>query len=127
MIMPLGLINYMIKIPFIRLVYGFVSGILLCYSMYGYEIYHILIDCFVTYFFLKFFGRKYSAFFILIFTMGHISFCHIWRMINDYGGWSMDVTGIYMMQVVKFSAMCFSYEDGAKSDDEIKNSYMKDK
>lgn len=125
MIMPLGFINYFIKKPSFRLIYGLFSGLFLSYSMYGYEIYHIIIDCFVTYFFLVNFGRKVSAFFILIFSMSHLSIGHIYRMMTDYGGWRMDISGISMMYVVKFSAMCFSYEDGAKNDDEIKNSYMK--
>ena len=126
-IFPLGLINYALKSPFIRLVYGFITGILLMYYMYGYEVYHLVIDCFVTYLFIQFFGRKKSGFFILIFTILHLSYIHVNRMIYDYGGWSMDVSGIYMMLVVKFSALTFSYEDGGKHNDELKSEYMKEK
>eukprot|EP00340_Litonotus_pictus_P007695 CAMPEP_0170519258 /NCGR_PEP_ID=MMETSP0209-20121228/4749_1 /TAXON_ID=665100 ORGANISM="Litonotus pictus, Strain P1" /NCGR_SAMPLE_ID=MMETSP0209 /ASSEMBLY_ACC=CAM_ASM_000301 /LENGTH=301 /DNA_ID=CAMNT_0010805107 /DNA_START=352 /DNA_END=1254 /DNA_ORIENTATION=+ len=48
-------------------------------------------------------------------------------MIDDYGGWVLDFSGIYMMSVVKFSSFAFSYEDGGKPDSEIKNGYMKEK
>lgn len=127
MIFPLGFINYYLTSPVIRLVYGLVSGILLSYYMYGFEIYHLFIDALVTYFYLKFFGRKKSAFFVLIFTISHLSFSHIKRMLNDYGGWSMDVSGLYMMLVVKFSAFAFSYEDGGKNEEDLKNDYMREK
>ncbi len=39
----------------------------------------------------------------------------------------MDISGIYMMSLVKFSAFAFSYEDGSKADSDIKNDYMKEK
>lgn len=48
-------------------------------------------------------------------------------MITDWGGWKMDITTIYMMSICKFSALAFSYEDGAKQDSEIKSSYHKSK
>lgn len=124
LIFPLGFINYFMKGKTARLIYGLVSGILLCYYMYGYEIYHIAIDVLFTHYFISWFGRKRSPFIVLTFTMAHISFVHINRMLFDYGGWNLDVSGIYMMSVVKFSATAFSYDDGCKSDEEIKNGYM---
>lgn len=48
-------------------------------------------------------------------------------MIEDFGGWNLDVSTIYMMSVVKFSAMAFSYEDGGKQESEISSSYLKEK
>jgi hypothetical protein len=95
--------------------------------MYGIDIIHLVIDSVFTYFFITYFGRKKSAFWVLIFTLAHISYVHIERMIYDYGGWSMDISGIYMMSLVKFSAFAFSYEDGSKADSDIKNDYMKEK
>lgn len=124
-IFPIGYANRFIKDVQQRLIFGLITGLLLCYSMYGYTIYHLIIDTLFTHYFITWFGRKYSSFFIMLFTLAHISYCHIERMYLDYGGWSMDVTGIYMMSVVKFSAMGFSYEDGAKEDSEILSSHMR--
>ena len=54
-----------------------------------------------------------------------MSYIHIYRMIVDYGGWKMDVSGIYMMTIVKFSSMAFSYEDGGKEDSSLRG-YLKE-
>ncbi len=48
-------------------------------------------------------------------------------MIEDFGGWNLDATTIYMMSICKFSSLAFSYEDGEKKDEEIKNSYHRSK
>ena len=48
-------------------------------------------------------------------------------MIEDYGGWQLDVSVIYMMTIIKFSSLAFSYEDGAKSDAELKCTYHRKK
>ena len=124
---PFSLVNYHIKCPTKRLIFGLVTGISLCFNMYGIDVYHLIIDSLVTHFFIVNYGRKISAFAILIFTLIHISYVHIERMYTDYGGWSLDISGIYMMTVVKFSAYAFSYEDGGKDDSEFRNEYMKSK
>jgi len=76
---------------------------------------------------LKFFGRKLSAFYILGFTVGHLSYLHIHRMVIDWGGWGMDISTIYMMSICKFSAIAFSYEDGAVMEQDLTDKYMRTK
>jgi hypothetical protein len=88
---------------------------------------HIILASVLTYLFMKFFGRKLSAFWVLSLTVAHLSYLHISRMINDFGGWSLDVTTIYMMSICKFSALAFSYEDGEKDDRDFKSKYHKEK
>jgi len=86
-----------------------------------------LVATLFTYLFLRFFGRKLSAFYVLGFTVAHLSYLHIYRMVTDYGGWRMDVSTIYMMSICKFSAIAFSYEDGAVKEQELKDKYMRTK
>lgn len=124
---PLGLINYIFKNPTTRLWYGLVTGFILQYLMYGWGLIHIFIATSVTYAFMVFFGRKLSAFWIVGLTVAHLSFLHIKRMIEDFGGWQLDVTTIYMMSICKFSGLAFSYEDGGKTDGDIKSSYHRAK
>lgn len=81
----------------------------------------------ITYLFLKFFGRKVSGFYLLAFTFLHLSYLHIKRMIEDYGGWQLDISVIYMMTIIKFSSLAFSYEDGAKNHSDLKCTYHKKK
>ncbi len=121
------MINYFIKNPQARMIYGMITGIFLCYNLYGYKIYHLFLDAIITHYFISNYGRKLSAFWILIVTLIHISYIHISRMLEDFGGWNLDVSTIYMMSVVKFSAMAFSYEDGEKPDDKIESSYLREK
>ncbi len=124
---PLGVFNYYIKNPKLRLWYGFLTGFGLQYLMYQNDSLHLVAATFMTYLFLQFLGRKVSAFWVLGLTVLHLSVLHIHRMIVDWGGWNLDSTTIYMMSICKFSSIAFSYEDGAKPDSEIKNSYHRSK
>lgn len=125
---PLSMINYYITPPQIRLVYSLVCGLLLQYSIYGINFLHTFSSTLFTYFFIKYFGRKRSAFWVLIVTVLHLSFLHFYRMIVDYGGWRLDdPTTIYMMTICKYSSLAFSYEDGGKEDKDIKNEHMRTK
>ena len=121
-IIPLSIINYFIKGKYPRLIYSLVLGVLLQYSIYGIGIIHTFISTISTYLFIQIYGRKKSAFYVLIGTFLYQSFLHIYRMIYDYGGWSIDdPTTIYMMTICKFSSLAFSYEDGGKDDSEMVN------
>ena len=124
---PIGLLNYYLTNPTVRLWYGLLSGFLLQYLMYGFDCIHIILATTLTYLFLLFFGRKLSAFWVLTLTVFHLSVLHIYRMLNDWGGWKLDSTTIYMLSICKFSNLAFSYEDGGKSDGELKSSYHRSK
>jgi len=124
---PIGLFNYKLTNPTIRLWYGFLTGIILQYLMYQEQCIHIIAATFATYLFIHFLGRRASAFWVLGGTVVHLSALHIYRMIVDWGGWNLDVTTIYMMSICKFSALAFSYEDGDKSDEVLKSSYFRSK
>ena len=88
---------------------------------------HLVIITIVTYLFISFLGRKISAFYILIYTMTHLSSVHIYRMIYEYGNWKIDVTSILMISICKFSSIAFSYEDGIKKNEDFKSSYHNSK
>ena len=124
---PLGIINYYFKDPSLRLWYGLITGFSLQYMMYQNNSLHLVVATFLTYLFIKFLGRKISSFWVLGLTVFHLSCLHIHRMIYDWGGWHLDTTTIYMMSICKFSSISFSYEDGAKPDEEIKSSYHRSK
>ncbi len=124
---PLSMINYQLKNSTIRLWYGLITGFILQYMMYGNDCIHLVLATTFTYLFMRFFGRKLSAFWVLAGTVIHLSVLHIYRMLKDWGGWELDSTTIYMMSICKFSAIAFSYEDGGKPDSEIKNSYHRAK
>ena len=124
---PLAMLNYQFKNPTLRLWYGLILGLILQYCMYGWDVLHLVVATCVTYTFMVLFGRKLSSFWIIGFNILHLSALHIKRMIDDYGGWSIDYTGVYMPILCKFSMLAFSYEDGIKKDEDIKNSYHRSK
>ena len=48
-------------------------------------------------------------------------------MFRTYEGWKIDdPTTIYMMSICKFSSLAFSYEDGAKKEEEFKSEHHKE-
>jgi hypothetical protein len=127
LVYPFCLINYNIKGYLPRLLYSLILGIFFQYSIYGMGTIHILISTIATYLFINYYGRKLSAFYVMIGTISYLSFLHISRMIYDYGGWTIDdVTTIYMMTICKFSSLAFSYEDGGKPISDLKNSHHKE-
>ena len=88
---------------------------------------HLIVITIMTYIFIAFFGRKISAFYILIYSMLHLTSVHLKRMVDDFAGWEIDVSTILMMSICKFSSIAFSYEDGMKEDSVLKNSYHRSK
>ena len=123
-VIPFCFINYLIHGYYPRLIYSLVLGVFFQYSIYYNNSVHILITAIVTYAFIQYFGRKKSAFYVLIFSLLYLSFLHIKRIFYEYGEWrGDDPTTIYMMSICKFSSIAFSYEDGGKDIKELKNKH----
>ena len=126
-IIPFCFLNYLIHGKNIRLVYSLVLGIIFQFSIYKMKFIHILIPAIFTYLFIKYFGRKYSAFYVFIFSLLYLSYLHLKRLFEEYGEWrGDDITLIFMMTICKYSSLAFSYEDGGKDINEIKNNHHKE-
>lgn len=50
-----------------------------------------------------------------LYCLGFLSFTHIHRMIVDYAGWSMDITGSLMLLTVKLTSYAYNIADGRAS------------
>lgn len=124
---PLGYINRFLKTPKIRLLFGFITGAVLQFQMYGISMLHVVFATLNTFFFIKYLGRKVSSFYVMAFNIIHLSYLQIKVMIESYGNWSLGVETLYMMSICKFSSIAFNYEDGGKDESEIKSSYHKEK
>ena len=123
---PFSLLNYCIKGRRNRLLYSLIIGLIFHLSIYTYKSLHTIFSTLITYYFLKFFGRKYSPVYVLLGAMLHLSILNIHRMFFDFGGWAIDdVSTIYMVYVAKYSSVAFSYDDGGKDIEEIKSSHLK--
>ena len=126
-IIPFTFINYFIHGKKTRLIYSFVLGFFFQYSIYKLNTIHIFISAVFTYLFIRFFGRRYSAFIVFISSLIYLSVLHIQRMFREDKSWKVDdPTTIYMMSICKFSSLAFSYEDGMKKDEEMKSNHHKE-
>ena len=75
---------------------------------------------------MRFFGRKYSAFIIILLNILYLSGLHVFRMLNRVS-YKIEIDTIYMMSICKFSSLAFAYEDGGKQDKDIKSTYWRKK
>ena len=126
-VIPFCFLNYFIHGKKARLLYSFILGFLFQFSIYKFNTYHILMSAIVTYLFIKYFGRKYSAYYVFIASLLYLAFLHIARMFREDKSWKVDdPTTIYMMSICKFSSLAFSYEDGMKKDEEMKNRHHRE-
>ena len=49
---------------------------------------------------------------VTLISLALLSVYHIYRMITDYGNWSIDISTIMMSNVNKYSFFAYSYQDG---------------
>ena len=126
-VIPFTFLNYFIHGKKARLIYSLVLGLFFQYSIYQWNTIHIFITAIFTYLFIQYYGRKHSAFYVLIGSLLYLSYLHIKRMFRTDKSWKVDdPTTIYMMSICKFSSLAFSYEDGMKKDEEIINSHHRE-
>ena len=38
-------------------------------------------------------GKKWMPVLVFVVAMGYLAICHIYRMVLDYGGYTLDITG----------------------------------
>lgn len=67
----------------------------------------------VVYSIIKLKGRKCGALVTGI-SIAALSIYHIYRVIVDYGSWTLDISTILMSMVCKYSLFAYSYEDGGQ-------------
>ena len=126
-VIPFSFLNYFIHGKKPRLIYSVILGFLFQYSIYKLNTIHIFMSAIFTYLFIKYCGRKYSAFYVLICSLLYLAYLHFRRMFREDKSWKIDdPTTIYMMSICKFSSLAFSYEDGMKKDEEMKNRHHRE-
>lgn len=123
---PIGFINYFITHPTLRLLYGLITGFMLQYILYEIGTIHTIVSSVFTWYFIKEYGRKRSAFWIFGLSFSYLSSMHVYRLFMSHGYWSgYDSVTMYMMSLCKYSSLAFSYEDGGKEDLDLKNKHWK--
>ncbi|MCQ2816817.1 MAG: hypothetical protein MJ252_06085 [archaeon] len=112
---PLGMFSHLLRNPTVRLYYNLIFGLLFQYLIFGFEgMIHVLISTVVTYLFMKYWGRTKSPFILVFYTFSHLSFLHIQRMFAP-SDWKISYPDtVYMLTMLKFTSMAFSYADGGE-------------
>ena len=104
---PLSYALQKIRNSQIKYIYSFVLGTLTQYYVYGVDVWMVfLLHCFV-YGLIKVRSAKCGAL-VTILTLCILSSFHIYRMIVDYGGWSMDLSTILMTMICKYSLFAYA-------------------
>mgnify|MGYP000961876804 FL=1 len=99
-----------------RRAYSTVLGFMMQWYVYGaypFQLFMMLLLSTAIYAFVKFRQRNCGR----LVTVGSIiilSTLQIYRLITDYGSWTVDVTTVLMMLVCKYSAFAYACEDGLR-------------
>ena len=73
-VIPFTFLNYFIHGKKARLIYSLVLGLFFQYSIYQWNTIHIFITAIFTYLFIQYYGRKHSAFYVLIGSLLYLSY-----------------------------------------------------
>ncbi len=98
-----------------RFWYSFIVGTLLQFFVYGVDIWMSFVAHLVIYQIIKIRGRKCGAL-ITGLSIFSLSVYHIYRLIVDYGNWTLDISTVFMPMVCKYSLFAYAYQDGGESE-----------
>lgn len=116
---PMGIIFFSIKNPTVRMALGMTLGLLCQFFMYGLASLNLIVTTLACLCILSFSNREKVGNYTTVYVFTHLSILHLYRMYYDYGGWSMDITTIYMMSVCKFTAFAYCYADGGREESSL--------
>jgi lysophospholipid acyltransferase len=104
------------RIPFrfatVRHTFSIGFGLLFGWILIGPEIIYAFVPPFAVYAIVTFVPPEYSPMVSTIFSIGYLSFWHIYRMVTEYMVWRMDFTGPLMISAVKSMTFAFACADG---------------
>ncbi|MDR3548807.1 MAG: hypothetical protein P4M11_11180 [Candidatus Pacebacteria bacterium] len=127
---PLGLVMKAMPVPRFRLAFSLLCGLGIQFfifseciplSKFGIDAIFPLAQVFVAYTIVSLCPRKRVGWTVTMFSMGYLSLSHIIRMFVDYGGWTITVVTVLMIQTVFLSTFAWDYQDGATAEGRTKN------
>eukprot|EP01130_Rhizamoeba_saxonica_P001503 TRINITY_DN11356_c0_g1_i1.p1 TRINITY_DN11356_c0_g1~~TRINITY_DN11356_c0_g1_i1.p1 ORF type:complete len:478 (-),score=103.96 TRINITY_DN11356_c0_g1_i1:24-1457(-) len=115
---PLGYFHRFIPGKFLRHAYILVFGLFCVLAVCGiWALVHTLFVSTVAYLLMKYLPRKLVPKSLFFLMFGYLSTYHIYRMLTDYMGWSMDASGPLMVITMKITMLGCNYRDGEKKED----------
>ena len=99
-----------------REVYSVLVGTLLQYYVYGFDLIYVFgLHC-IVYAICSFAPHKCGGI-VTIASLVVLSIFHIYRMIIDYGSWTIDISGVLMTVICKYSLFAYSVQDGTRKNE----------
>lgn len=89
------------------------------YFVFGHHLIHSIVSSTIVYLILTFLPRQYARHIVLAFALSYVSLGHIYRMMVDYLGWSLDFTGPQMLLTLKFTFYAYDLNDMYRSEENI--------
>lgn len=123
---PLSFVLRKLQTKQLRLLYSFLLGTLLQFYVYGTDIWMSFSVHLAIYTIIKINGRK-SGKLVTTISIISLSAYHIYRLIIDYGNWTLDISTILMPMVCKYSLFAYAYEDGGQPNENLNPIQQKQK
>lgn len=111
--------HYCLHSTTLRHLYATILGVLIQLYMYGDGIKHSFILSIVVYIMMQALPRKNQANYVMFFVLAYLSGQHIYRMLDNFGGFDLDITTFTMLLICKLSALAFCYKDGAEKEEDL--------
>lgn len=113
---------------FSRDLYCGITGFGMVLLCFGLSAIHLLILSSSCYLLMCIISPKHSHIVIFIYALSYLSGFHIYRMLIDYGSYTLDLTTPMMMMVARITSLAFNYYDGkGKSEDKLLESQKESK
>lgn len=88
------------------------TGVLLACFCFGWQVRHLFAQTTICLAIMRFVKPGLMEKVVFIFAMGYLSVTHIYRMIYDYGGYTLDVTGPLMISTQRLTSLAYNVADG---------------
>jgi lysophospholipid acyltransferase len=113
-----------LKISLLKHLFSIVIGIVFCYNLFSKtDVFHIIGISTFTLITTLYLPIKYNPHLIVFAVcMFQLSYLHISYMLNNWMVWTVDVTGVMMLLMIKLTSFSFDYIDGKRRIEELKNS-----
>ncbi|CAD5119043.1 DgyrCDS7692 [Dimorphilus gyrociliatus] len=104
-------------------------GVSLLYFCFGKQISHVWLQLIISYGLLRYIKTGLSEKIVLVWCMGHLSFCHYLRAHYTDGNYNIDISAPLMICVQRLTSLAMNISDGKRNDqgnDVKKLSHKKD-
>jgi lysophospholipid acyltransferase len=103
--------------------YSLFWGLFLSYACFGVNTLLPLMSSLIVFVTCKMIGNyRFTPAIIFVVSMGITSFCHIYRLMIDYGGYTLDISGPQMVITIKLTSFAWNVFDyGKKHGDKYKH------